>query len=101
MTTVKILPLFLLALCMLTLPTTSRIVEITSSNIQLVLRSLQSFHLLLNNPQCPHSHSYTQKYLTINSSDHHLAISDCTKDPKLCQYMNVTQYPSLFVVSSH
>lgn len=47
--------------------TTPRIIEVTTANVQLVIRSVTNLHLLLNSPSCPHSQTYADRYLSINT----------------------------------
>lgn len=48
--------------------TQSRVIEITNNNVHLVIRSVGELLLLLNNPQCPHSQAYTQRYNSLNTT---------------------------------
>jgi hypothetical protein len=41
----------------------NRVIEITTTNVQLVLRTVDRLHLLLHNPNCQHSREYAQKFL--------------------------------------
>lgn len=47
--------------------TQARVIEITTANIQLVLRSTDTLHLLLNNPACQHSRTYADKFIQIKT----------------------------------
>ena len=76
----------------------SRIVEITSANVQLVIRSVGTLTLLLNNPDCVHSQHYANKYLKINESQT-IGIADCRREKELCAYLNVSSYPTLLEVA--
>jgi hypothetical protein len=91
--------LFFVLVSVLMAGTSSRIIEITSSNVHLVLRSVSELTLLLNDPQCPHSSAYAQKYLKIEAQDT-IGITDCQKDKTLCEYLNATHYPTLLLVSN-
>lgn len=93
-----ILHLILIAMTLASL-TTPRIIEVTTANVQLVIRSVTNLHLLLNSPSCPHSQTYADHYLSINTQST-IGIANCDQDQALCQYLNVTHYPTLLLVSS-
>jgi len=76
-----------------------RIIEITNNNVHLVVRSVGELLLLLNHPQCTHSQRYTNRFVKLNTSET-VGLADCNKDKQLCDYLNVTQYPTLLLVSN-
>lgn len=88
---------FIVAILLGTIDT--RVIEITSNNIHLVLRSVSSITLLLSNPNCEYSKAYVDDYLRIKTPDN-LGLADCVKDKVLCDYLNVTHYPTVLRVSN-
>lgn len=40
---------------LLTASSQNRVIEITTSNVQLLLKTIDKLHLLLHSPSCPHS----------------------------------------------
>ena len=75
----------------------ARVIEVTAANVQLVLRS-GGLPMLLTHPQCPHSSAYAEKFIRIRS-EQNLGIIDCLKDKVICEFFNITLYPTLLHVS--
>lgn len=72
----------------------NRVIEITTSNVQLVLKTVDRLHLLLHNPNCPHSREYAQKFLEVKTPLQ-MGIADCQREKQLCDHLNVTHFPTL------
>jgi predicted double-glycine peptidase len=70
--------LTLLAFCMTSIAAQNRVIEITTSNVQLVLRTVDQLHLLLHDPSCQHSRDYAQKFLEVKTPLQ-LGITDCQR----------------------
>jgi hypothetical protein len=76
----------------------NRVIEITGTNIELVLRSLGKLHLLLHNPNCPHSLEYSSHFMNVKTALN-LGIADCSREKELCVLLNVTHHPTLAVLT--
>jgi thioredoxin-like negative regulator of GroEL len=72
----------------------NRVIEITTANIELVLKTVDKMQLLLHNPSCQHSKEYAQKFLEVKTS-YNLGITDCEREKNLCNHLNVTHFPTL------
>ncbi len=71
-----ILITILAVLCAMAVP--NRVIEITTANVQLVLKTVDHLHLLLHNPACQHSKEYAQKFLEVETPLS-LGITDCQR----------------------
>lgn len=56
----------------------NRVIEITSANIELVLRSVGKIHVLLHNPNCIHSREYSEQFVNVKTPLN-LGIADCVR----------------------
>jgi hypothetical protein len=93
-TILQLVVTIILVLCV-----SGRVIEITNNNVHLVIKSVGELLLLLNNPQCPHSQAYTDKFIGLNTTDT-VGLADCSKDKQLCNYLNISHYPTLLLVSN-
>ena len=86
-------------MCLLSLADT-RVVEVTTHNVELVLSSVPSLHMLFHNPNCHYSRAYAQKFLQTSSRVENLGIADCLTQKALCSHLNATRFPSLAILTN-
>lgn len=69
---------YILFLVLILIHTHSRVIEITTNNVQLLLKTTPYILLLLHNPHCPYSKTYASQFLEVKN-EYQMGIADCQK----------------------